>query len=99
VTRIRWVALVWALAVIGATSMAVGWWLDPFSDPRLNADKSAALLRARLGVDWTFVCTSAENDGTLPADVDYVCQPSRASEIGYWLETDDSSITIVGRTG
>ena len=69
-------------------------------DPRLPSDEAARQLRERLGVEWTFVCTAASNDGTLPADIDYYCHPSRSEEVGYWIETDESSIVeIVGVTG
>ena len=68
-------------------------------DPRLPREDAARQLRERLGVEWTFVCTPASNDGTLPADIDYRCDPSRSDEVSYWIETDRSTIEIVGVSG
>jgi len=61
-------------------------------DPRLPREEAARQLRERLGVEWTFTCTPASNDGTLPADIDYYCHPSRSEEVGYWIETDKVGI-------
>jgi hypothetical protein len=89
------------LAAVGVAVAAVvllqqfGVW----PDSRLPADESARQLKARLGVEWTFSCTREENDGTLPADIDYYCHPSRPEEIGYFVDTDRTTIEIIARTG
>jgi hypothetical protein len=76
--------------------------MQPFGlwpDTRLSAEETARQLRARLGVEWTFTCMREEADETIPADIDYYCQPSRPEEIGYFVDTNRSSIEIVSRTG
>ena len=89
----------WAIAVTAVTALVLLQQFDVWPDSSLSADETARLLRARLGVEWTFSCTTKENDGTLPADVDYYCQPSHDEEIGYFVDTDHTGIEIVARTG
>ena len=96
---IRLASLVWVLAVVAVTAFLLIHQFGPWSDTRLSAEETARQLRARLGVEWTFTCTREENDGTLPADIDYYCDPSRPEEIGYFVDTDRSNIVIVSRTG
>ena len=72
-------------------------WVWP--DTRLSADETARQLRARLRVEWTFSCTPMERDESIPADIDYYCDPSRHQEIGYFVDTDRTSIEIVAVTG
>lgn len=95
-TRLRRAGLAVACVTAG---LFLFWLLASWSDPRLPADEAAKRLRATLGVEWTFVCTEEGRDETIPANIDYICQPSRVNEVGYWIETDESSITIVGHTG
>jgi hypothetical protein len=96
VSRRRRLSIV--LAISSAVVGAFFFWTQVV-DPRLPREEAARQLRERLGVEWTFVCTPAGNDGTLPADIDYRCDPSRSEEIGYFIETDDSGIEIVARSG
>jgi hypothetical protein len=98
----RWIrraSLVWALAVVAVTGFLLIQQFGPWSDTRLSAAETARQLRAKLGVEWTFTCTREENDGTLPAGIDYYCDPSWPEEIGYFVDTDRSNIEIVSRTG
>jgi len=87
------------VVLVITAGVAVGLVLTRAFDPRLSPDEAARQLREHLGVDWTFVCTPSHNDGSLPADVDYLCEPSLPEEVGYWLGTDRSGIEIVARTG
>jgi hypothetical protein len=100
--RWRWIrlaALLWAIAVVVVTAFFVTREFGLWPDSRLSPEETARQLRDRLHVQWTFTCTRAENDGSLPAEVDYLCQPSRAEEVGYFVDTDSSSIEIVSQTG
>ena len=96
-TRRRGLLLV--MAVVGGIAVLVFQPFGPWPDTRLSAEETARQLRARLGVEWTFACTREEADETIPGDIDYYCQPSRAEEVGYFVDTDRSNIEIVSRTG
>ena len=98
----RWIrraAIFWAIAVAVVTALVLLQQFGVRADSRLPAEETARQLRAQLGVEWTFSCTRKENEGTLPADVDYYCEPSREEEIGYFVDTDQTSVEIVARTG
>ena len=89
-----------AVVVVLAAVVVIAVW----PDPRLSADETASQLRARVGVDWAFVCSPEENDGTITGmdDVDYFCQPADAAhveETGYWVGTDDSRIVAIQPAG
>ena len=87
------------VAVTAATAVALLYQFGVWPDSRLSAEETARQLSAQLGVEWTFSCTRQANDGTLPADIDYFCQPSRPEEVGYWVDTDRRSIEIVAKSG
>jgi hypothetical protein len=95
----RAAAIVWGVAVAAVSVVFLLEQLGIWSDTRLTADETARRLRAQLGVDWTFSCTREEGDETIPGDVDYYCHPSRAEEVGYFVDTDATSIEIVSQTG
>jgi hypothetical protein len=41
-----------------------------------------------------------ENDGTIDlSDVDYLCEPERPQDVGYWVGTDSRKITGIQPTG
>lgn len=91
--------LLWALAVISVAAFLAIQPFGPWPDTRLSAEETARQLRAKLGVEWTFMCRRKEADETIPADIDYYCAQARREEIGYFVDTDRSSIEIVSRTG
>ena len=95
----RTAAIFWGVAVAAVTAVILLQQFGPWRDTRLPADETARQLKAQLGVDWTFSCTREEADETIPTDIDYYCHPSRAEEIGYFVDTDHNSIEIVSRTG
>ena len=98
----RWIrraSLLWAVAVVAVTAFFITRGFGFWPDSRLPPEETARQLRTQLDVVWTFTCTRAEADETIPADIDYYCQPSRSEEIGYFVDTDGSSIEIVSRTG
>ena len=100
--RWRWIrrgSLLWAVAVVAVTALFMAREFGLWPDSRLPPEETARRLQARLDVEWTFTCTKAEADETIPADIDYYCHPSRPEEIGYFVDTDRSSIKIVSRTG
>jgi hypothetical protein len=91
----RLAAILWGVAVGVFVLQHVG----ARSDTRLPADETARQLEEQLGVAWAFSCTRAEGDESIPAEIDYFCQPSRADEVGYFVDTDRTSIEIVSATG
>jgi hypothetical protein len=95
----RAAAIFWGVGVAAVTAVIVVQQFGPWFDTRLPADETARQLKAQLRVNWTFSCTRQEADETIPADIDYYCHPSRPEEIGYFVDTDRTSIEIVSRTG
>jgi hypothetical protein len=95
---LAWSAAAWFVAVVVVTTVLLtrelGW-----RDSRLPADEAALQLRQKLHVSWTFTCERAENDGTLLADIDYYCGPSDPEQIGWWIDSDESGVELVARTG
>jgi hypothetical protein len=69
-------------------------------DPRLSSEATARALRARLHTPYGFHCVRQENDGTIDlSDVDYLCEPERPQDVGYWVGTDSRKITGIQPTG
>jgi hypothetical protein len=95
----RAAAIFWGVAVAAVTAVILLQQFGPWPDTRLPADETARQLKAQLGVEWTFSCTRQEADETIPADIDYYCQPSRPEEVGYFVDTDRARIEIVSVTG